>query len=320
MLGRRLRELLQPRELAVGLLAHVLGQPELGQLGAQVVHLGLERVLLAELLLDRLQLLAQHVVALRGLHLRHHLRLDLRADGDDVELARQHLREPPQPLADVDLLQQRLLLLDLDPQRAGDQVRERGRLLEVGDRHLQLLGEVRDLLDDVRERLLDVAHQRGQLGAFLDLVGQLGDAGAEVGLLADPLLDLHALAGLDEDPQAAVGHLEHARDDARDADGVQLVGAGRLEVRVLGAQHHEHPVAGQHVVDELDRAVLADRERRQRVGVGDGVAQRQHRQGVGQRAGQLAVDGAHLSVPRIGTVRERAGFESGSSTVRMPSS
>ena len=85
-------------------------------------------------------------------------------------------REPPQALADVDLLQQRLLLLDLDPQRAGDQVRERGRVLEVGDRHLQLLGEVRDLLDDARERLLDVAHQRGQLRALLDLVGQLGDA------------------------------------------------------------------------------------------------------------------------------------------------
>jgi hypothetical protein len=51
-------------------------------------------------------------------------------------------------------------------------VRERGRVLEVGHRHLQLLGQVRDLLDDVRERLLDVAHQRGQLGALLDDVGR----------------------------------------------------------------------------------------------------------------------------------------------------
>ena len=101
------------------------------------------------------------------------LRLDLGADRDDVELAREDLRQPPQPLGDVDLLQQRLLLLDLDPQRAGDQVRERGRVVEVGDRHLQLLGEVRDLLDDVREGLLDVAHQRGQLRPLLDLVGQL---------------------------------------------------------------------------------------------------------------------------------------------------
>ena len=142
----------------------------------------------------------------------------------------------------------------------------------------------------------------------------------EVGLLADPLVDLHPLAGLDEDPQAAVGHLEHARDDARDADGVQLVRPGRLEVGVLGAEHDQHPVAGQDVVDELDRAVLADRERGQRVGVGDGVAQRQHREAVGQRDRQIAFGRAHRSVPRIGTVRGRAGRLRGSSTVRIPSS
>ena len=40
-------------------------------------------------------------------------------------------------------------------------------------------------------------------GPFLDLVGQLGDPRDEVGLLADPLLDPHPLAGLDEDPQAS---------------------------------------------------------------------------------------------------------------------
>ena len=67
----------------------------------------------------------------------------------------------------------------------------------------------------------------------------------EVGLLADPLLDAapagRAWTRIRSD---AVGHLEHARDDARDADGVQLLGPGRLEVRVLGAEHHEHAVAG----------------------------------------------------------------------------
>ena len=142
----------------------------------------------------------------------------------------------------------------------------------------------------------------------------------EVGLLADPLVDPHALAGLDQDPQAAVRDLEHARDDARDADRVQLVRPRRLEVGVLGAEHDEHPVAGQDVVDELDRALLADRQRRQRVRVGDRVAQRQDRELVGEAFGDLALDGAHRSVPRIWTVRGRAGRSSGSSTVRIPSS
>ena len=39
-------------------------------------------------------------------------------------------------------------------------------------------------LDDLRERLLDVAHERRELGRLLDDVGQLGDLGDEVGLLA----------------------------------------------------------------------------------------------------------------------------------------
>ena len=313
MLGGRLGELLEPRQLAVDLGADVLGQLERGELLAQLVDLRLGGILLAQLVLDRLHLLAQDPLALALLHLGVDLALDLRADGDDVELARQHLGQAAQAAGHVDLLEQPLALLAADPQRAGDQVAERGRVLEVGDRHLQLLGEVRDLLDDLAERLLDVAHQRGQLGPLVEHVGQLGDARREVGLGAEPLLDPHALAALDEDPQRPVRHLEHARDHPGHADVVELVGSRRLLVGLAAGDHHQHPVADEDVVDELHRALLADRERRQAVGVGDRVAQREH----GQRArGELAHS---CSGAWIGTVRARAGA-SGSSTVSMPSS
>ncbi len=317
MLGGRLRDLLEAGELAVDLRADVLGQLELGERGAQLVDLRLGRVLLAELVLDRLELLAQDPLALALLHLGVDLALDLGADRDDVELAGEDLGQPSQPAGDVDLLQQRLALLGLDPQRAGDQVAERGRVVEVGDRHLQLLGEVRDLLDDVAERLLDVAHQRGQLRAFLDDVGQLGDARREVGLLAASTRRC-ARAGRPGRGSAAtaVGHLEHARDHAGDADVVQLVGPGRLGLGLAAGDHHEHPVADQHVVDELDRALLPDRQRRQRVGVGDRVAQRENGELARQRdvcRGGLAVAAAdvdHGSSPRwIGTLRVGAGWD-----------
>ena len=72
-----------------------------------------------------------------------------------------------------------------DPQRAGDQVRERRGVVDVGDRELQLLGQVRDLLDDLGEGALDVAGQRLELGRLLDDVGQLRDPRDEVGLLGD---------------------------------------------------------------------------------------------------------------------------------------
>ena len=133
------RQLLEPAELAVGDLADLLGQLDLGELLAQLLDLGLARVALAELLLDRLELLAQDVLALGLVELGLDLGLDLRPDRDHLELAGEDLRQAAQALGDVELLEQLLLLLRLDAQRAGDQVGERAGVVEVGDRELELL-------------------------------------------------------------------------------------------------------------------------------------------------------------------------------------
>ena len=89
------------------------GSVDRGELLAQLAGLGGRLVELAELLLDRLELLAQDVLALALVDLGLDLGLDLRADRDDLELAREDLDEPAQALGDVDLLEQRLLLLGL---------------------------------------------------------------------------------------------------------------------------------------------------------------------------------------------------------------
>src|SRR5437588_23909 len=78
---------------------------------APVTGLGGRFVELPELPADRLELLAQHVLALGLVELGLDLRLDPRADRDDLELAREDLDEPAQPADDIDLLQQRLLLV-----------------------------------------------------------------------------------------------------------------------------------------------------------------------------------------------------------------
>jgi hypothetical protein len=153
-------------------------------------------------------------------------------------------------------------------------VGERGRVVDVGDRHLQLLGQVRDLLDDVRERLLDVAHQGRELRPLLDPVGRLLHARDQVGLLVGELGELHALAALDEDAQRAVGHLEHPRHGAHHPHAVELLGARGLLLGIAAGDHHDHPVAAQHVVDQPDRALLPDGQRRERVREGDRLAQR----------------------------------------------
>ncbi len=211
MLGHRRLQPLEPRELAVGLLSDLLGQLDLIQALAQLVYLGLGLVGLPQLLLDGLQLLAQIELALAFLKLRLNLRLDARADRHDLELARQDLRQAPQPLTDVELLEQRLLLLGAQAKRTRDQARERAGVIDVGHHHLELLGQVGDLLDDVRERLLDVSHQRHELRRLADDVRAVGDLRHQVGLGLDVAHEPHPLAALDQHPQGAVGHADHAR-------------------------------------------------------------------------------------------------------------
>ena len=332
VLGRGLRQLLQPRQLAVDLAPDVLGQGDRGELLAQLLDLRLRGIALAELLLDRLELLAQDVLALRAVQLGLHLRLDARPDRGDLLLARQDLGEPAQPLGHVALLEQVLLLLGLEPQRARDEVRQRRGIVEVGDRELQLLRQVRDVLDDARERLLHVAHERRELRPLVHDVRLGDDARDEVGLLGLELLDPHARAGLDEDAQRAVGHLHHPRDRADHADAIQLVRSRRVGLRGAAGDHDEHPVAAQHVVDQPDRALLPHRQRGQGVRERDRVAERQHRQPLGQLgrgaegdllaadAGGGDLDHDSPSACRTGTVREPAGATIGSSTVSTPSS
>ena len=170
--GRGGRQALEAPELAVGLLLRLLGQ--LGRVDplAELVDLGLLLVGLAELVLDRLELLAQVVLALSLLDPRLDLGLNLGAELDHLELAGEDLREPAQAPADVDLLEQLLLLGGRDPQRPGDQMGQRRGVIHVGDRELQLLGQIGNLLDDLGKGALNVSGQRLKLGGGLDLVGE----------------------------------------------------------------------------------------------------------------------------------------------------
>ena len=95
-------------------------------------------------------------------------------------------------------------------------------------------------------------------------------------------------------------------------------------------------LAGEHVVDQLDRALLPDRQRRQRVRVGDHVPERQHRQRRRQRPGAALADrllevgrsrrpGCRQPSDQLSARLDRDPAAvtwpaSGSSTRRMPSS
>src|SRR3954453_21574538 len=92
VLARRRRQTLEPRELALGLFAHRVGELDRIELLAQLLGLGALLVELAQLFLDRLELRAQDDLALAAVPPRLDLGLDARADRDDLELAGQEGR------------------------------------------------------------------------------------------------------------------------------------------------------------------------------------------------------------------------------------
>ncbi len=132
----------------------------------------------------------------------------------------------------------------------------------------------------------------------------------------------------DKDAQRPVGDLDHLVDHGGRADPVEIVPAGLLGFLVLHRHEREHPVAGDDVLDDLDRALLPDRERRREAWKDDGVFQRQHRQR--RREGELVLllvgalcdhFGHQDRLTAIETLSRGAGRGAiGSLTVRMPRS
>ena len=326
VLGRRGWQLLEPREFAPRRLFCVLWELEAVQLLPQLVDLGLLGVPLAELLLDRLQLLAKEELALALLHLGLHLRLDLCSELQDFELLVQNARHCAQALFDVHEREQLLLLLRLDPQRRCNEMAQRARIVDVRSGELQLFGQVRNEPDHACEQALHVASQRLDFARLHELVGHGRDLCDEVRLVLQATVDANPLEALDEDAQRAVGDADHLVDDRRGTDVVEIVEAWRLDL-FLALSHRdqrEHALAGDDVVDQLDRAVLADRERCHRLREDDGFLQRQHRKHLRQvRRREDRLD-ERLTHERVTSIETRAPSgarsASGRTILRMPRS
>ncbi len=224
---------------------------------------------------------------------------------------------------------------------AGDEVAQRAGVVDVGDRDLQLLGQVRDRSTIRVNVCLHVARQRRELGRSrrrrpaARRRGRRGTAAR-----APSRVTRTRWAPWTSIAQRAVGHPDHARDGADDADarrGPSGAGCSSRALREATMTSMRSPPSD--VVDEPDRALLPDGERRQRVGERDGLAQRQHRQhrrepaawrprgrparpppGAGPRSRARPA----VAVARARTVdrhrpRRGSGRTSGSSTRRIPS-
>ncbi len=274
------RHLRQPIELAQRFLLHRFGQTHGFELGAQLFDLARLIVAFAELFLNRLQLLAQEIIALVLADFRLHLALNLRAELEHFELFDQQPVQQIEARADVERLQHFLLGFGRDGAEAGgNEVRQAARVGDVRGERLQIVGHQRRQRDDLLKVRLDVPLQRIDLETvfFLEHLGGFDDAAAEIGTGRGDLLEAHAREALHDDAQAAVGQLEHLVDLAGGADRVK-VGLRRLVFAGFLLREHGNGLAARHgLVNQFDRAFTRHRQRHEGLWKQHGVAQRQHR-------------------------------------------
>ncbi len=258
VVGRRAADAGQPVQLACRDLVDVLGQVTRGDLFAQ--QLDLVGLALAELVLDRLELLPQVVLPLRVRHLLLRLRLDAPLHLEERDFARERSRDHFE-LGDEGVdLEHGLLLYGRHVEQAGDQVRQPQRVVDVLDDGPQLLRDTRGQ----RQRAVDLLAEAPHIGVHLDGLDHLFRRPADVRrhrLLGEAdRLGVHPLEAFDDDLQAVCA-ARHLSDDADGAHLLEVRGARRFRIADLQRQE-EQPIARQGTVHGVNRHRPVDRHRR----------------------------------------------------------
>jgi hypothetical protein len=231
---------------------------------------------------NRLQLLAEIVLALRVRHLLLSGRLDLVLHLEQRDLAAQDRGDHLELPREVVLLEDVLFLVRLHVEEAGQQIRQAKRIVDARHQPAQFLRQSARQRQPAVDQLLQPTHVRVDLERPDDNVRHRRHARP------------HALAGLrdqlafrprqtlDDDVNATARYLRHLADGRNRPDGAQVAWLGLVFVGGLQREEQE-PVAAQCAVDRVDRHRTVDRERLQGEGEDDRLAQRNDRQLAGIR-------------------------------------
>ena len=275
---RRGRHLGQPVELPQRFLLRLLGHLRRLDLLAERIDFLRPVVALAELLLDRLELLAQVVLALPLAHLGLHLRLDLRAQLEDLHLLGERGDQPLQTRLDVGGFEQLLLHRGAERgQRRADHVGEPARLRHILNRPRELVGQQRRQLDDLAKQRRGVADERLglEIAGRCDLV-YLFDPREEIRPRLGQLEDAEPPQPLHDEAKRAVGLLHDLVNRGHRADAMQIRLARLLRRGIALGDHADRPVASRGLLDELERRGPPGREGQNGLREQHRVAQRQH--------------------------------------------
>src|SRR5688572_5288236 len=177
----------------------------------------------AQLLLDRLHLLAQVVLTLRVGHLLLRLRFDLAFELEQRDFALQSGGDRLQLLEHVVLFEKRLLVDRLHVDQRREHVGEPDGIFDVHDDVAQFLGHARRDRQRLLDQLLDPPDVRLDLNRLLAGVGHRRDLRAQrvAGTRED--VGAHARQSLDDDVHATGRRLGHLPDDADRADALEVL-------------------------------------------------------------------------------------------------
>ena len=278
----------QPVELALGRLARRRRHPGLVDLLLQLLDGRFRLVGRAELLLDRLELLAQDELALPLLHLVLDVLLDLAAQLHHLDLAGHLPDQAVQPLLHGEDLEVLLLVLRLADEERRRQVGEARGAVDVQERDADLLGGDRHERQHLADLILQALDQGLHLDRDLDLLLQETDFGDQVGITPDDACQADPLEARDQDADGAVRELQHLLDDGGRAHRVQVPLLRFVHRGVLLEHQSDGPVLEHDLVDEPDGGWPSDHQRGRQVREHDRVLERQDRQGFGQRARSTA--------------------------------
>ena len=284
LIGRHLAQLLH---FGLRLLARFLGELGLADALFEFVELVAAFFAFAELLLDRLELLVQIILALRLLHLALDAASDLALDLQHADLGfdqREHASPAARPCSAFRAAAWRSAIFTdrceatVSASFAGSSICATEASVSAGTFLLSLM-YCSKLVLTVRISA-SVSLASPTLSGMRSIVAwkksrarhEAGDAGARLAF------DQHA--------HGLVGQLQKLQHGRQRADPMQAVGVGIVLGGVLLGQKQNLLLVVHHLFERANGFLAADEQRNDHVGKHDDIAQRQHRR---QQAARLAL-------------------------------
>ena len=221
----------------------------------------------AQLLLDRLHLLAQNELALTLVQLAANVGLNLRLHLQHFNLVGNQFLHDREPLVHVQLLEHGIPLLRADLKISGDEVSERRRVAQIADGCRKFLRQRLGKCDDADKPLPDLSHEGVKTRAAIHRLAQALDAPDNPGFGLFEAQQLDTPDSLQDGMHRTVRGRGHSNNRGSRAELVEVALIAVLIEDML-REHPDHLRLGRgRLAYGLDIQFVRGEERQQLLGV-----------------------------------------------------